>query len=78
MFTTFPGMSYLTMIGWYSHSCLFLYPIDLFSDVYHFSAGISGLTYIGLGVGFLTATYGAARIGNNIYANVRRNSFTID
>ncbi|EIM90581.1 MFS general substrate transporter [Stereum hirsutum FP-91666 SS1] len=43
---------------------------DLFSDVYHFSAGISGLTYIGLGVGFLTATYGAARIGNNIYANL--------
>lgn len=45
--------------------------IALFSDVYHFSIGISGLAYIGLGVGFISATLASAHIGNIIYAKVR-------
>ncbi|KAG2152116.1 major facilitator superfamily domain-containing protein [Suillus cothurnatus] len=40
---------------------------DLFSEVYHFSIGIGGLTYIGIGVGFLTATLFGARVSDKIY-----------
>ncbi|KAG2065935.1 multidrug resistance protein 4, partial [Suillus decipiens] len=40
---------------------------DLFSNVYHFSVGIGGLSYIGLGVGLLSTTIFGARICNKIY-----------
>ncbi|KAG1820299.1 multidrug resistance protein 4 [Suillus subaureus] len=40
---------------------------DLFSEVYHFGTGIGGLTYIGTGVGFLTATLFGARVSDKIY-----------
>ncbi|KAG2042966.1 major facilitator superfamily domain-containing protein [Suillus americanus] len=40
---------------------------DLFSKVYHFSIGIGGLTYLGTGVGFLTATLFGARVSDKIY-----------
>ncbi|KAJ7228182.1 major facilitator superfamily domain-containing protein [Mycena pura] len=39
----------------------------LFSDVYGFDTGISGLTYIGLGVGFFIATFLSARVASEIY-----------
>ncbi|KAH7886796.1 major facilitator superfamily domain-containing protein [Phlebopus sp. FC_14] len=41
---------------------------DLFSGVYHFSVGIGGLAYIGLGLGFVLATLFGARISDQIYA----------
>lgn len=40
---------------------------DLFSEVYHFSTGISGLTYIGLGLGFLSATIFGVKLCGKIY-----------
>ncbi|KAJ7217316.1 major facilitator superfamily domain-containing protein [Mycena pura] len=39
----------------------------LFESVYGFNTGTSGLAYIGLGVGFLTATVFSAKWGNQIY-----------
>lgn len=43
---------------------------DLFSNVYHFSAGISGLCYIGLGLGFLLATIFGASFADKVYHTV--------
>jgi hypothetical protein len=43
---------------------------ELFSNIYHFSTGVGGLAYIGLGVGFLSATVFGANISNQIYTNV--------
>ncbi|KAG2146605.1 major facilitator superfamily domain-containing protein [Suillus bovinus] len=40
---------------------------DLFSEVYHFNTGIGGLTYIGLGVGFIIATIFGAKLSNKMY-----------
>ena len=45
--------------------------LALFAEVYHFSVGISGLAYIGLGLGFIAATVFAARISDQIYHRVR-------
>lgn len=44
---------------------------DLFAGVYHFSVGITGLAYLGLGLGFLAATLFGARISDQIYYQVR-------
>ncbi|KAF5359949.1 hypothetical protein D9757_012234 [Collybiopsis confluens] len=43
---------------------------DLFGEVYGFSIGISGLTYIGIGLGFTAATIVGARGGNWVYQTV--------
>lgn len=43
---------------------------DLFSRVYGFSTGIGGLAYIGLGVGFFSATIFGAKVSNIIYTTV--------
>ncbi|KAG2132085.1 major facilitator superfamily domain-containing protein [Suillus clintonianus] len=40
---------------------------DLFSNVYHFSIGIGGLPYIGIGVGFLSAAVFGAKICDKTY-----------
>ncbi|KAJ3554503.1 hypothetical protein NM688_g3076 [Phlebia brevispora] len=40
---------------------------SLFSDVYGFSPGIAGLCYIGLGLGFLLATFFGASFADKIY-----------
>ncbi|CAK5262918.1 unnamed protein product [Mycena citricolor] len=40
---------------------------NLFTDTYGFNTGTNGLTYIGLGVGFLSATLFSAKYGNEIY-----------
>ncbi|KAG2042964.1 multidrug resistance protein 4 [Suillus americanus] len=40
---------------------------NLFSNVYHFSTGMGGLTYLGIGVGFLTASLFGARVSSKIY-----------
>ncbi|KAN0097326.1 Major facilitator superfamily domain containing protein [Tylopilus felleus] len=39
----------------------------LFASNYHFSVGMSGLAYLGLGLGFLVATVFGARISDQIY-----------
>ncbi|KAL0066036.1 hypothetical protein AAF712_006864 [Marasmius tenuissimus] len=39
----------------------------LFKNTYGFDAGIGGLVYLGLGVGFMVATYFGASISNTIY-----------
>lgn len=70
MFATFPGANYafaLTPSNVYLSS-----PIDLFLNTYHFSTGISGLCYIGLGVGFVTAAIYSAFLSNQIYQKVCR------
>ncbi|KZP03814.1 MFS general substrate transporter [Athelia psychrophila] len=43
---------------------------DLFAETYHFSEGIGGLAYIGLGVGFITATLFGAKVANTIYTTL--------
>lgn len=43
----------------------------LFSGIYGFSAGISGLCYIGLGIGFFAATFFGASYADKIYLYVR-------
>ena len=43
---------------------------DLFSGIYGFSAGISGLCYIGLGIGFFAATFFGASYADKIYLYV--------
>ncbi|KAH7887863.1 multidrug resistance protein 4 [Phlebopus sp. FC_14] len=43
---------------------------DLFTEVYHFSVGVGGLAYIGLGLGFLLATIFGAKISDQIYAHL--------
>jgi len=44
---------------------------NLFTDVYHFNTGISGLAYVGLGFGFVSATLFGANISNKIYLHQR-------
>nr|GAT59330.1 predicted protein [Mycena chlorophos] len=45
---------------------------SLFIDEYGFDTGTSGLTYIGLGVGFLLATVFSAKWGNDIYLKLSK------
>ncbi|KAG2056449.1 multidrug resistance protein 4 [Suillus hirtellus] len=40
---------------------------DLFANVYHFSIEIGGLTYIGVGFGFVVATVFGAKLSDKIY-----------
>ncbi|KAG2146698.1 major facilitator superfamily domain-containing protein [Suillus clintonianus] len=40
---------------------------ELFSKVYHFSIGIGGLAYIGLGLGFVGASVFGARLSDKVY-----------
>jgi len=47
----------------------------LYSTTYGFGPGLSGLAYLGLGVGFILATLFGARIGNGIYHKVWSSSF---
>lgn len=47
------------------------YVSDLFTEVYHFSVGISGLAYLGLGVGFIIASVFSAKMSSQIYRRVR-------
>lgn len=43
---------------------------SLFSEVYHFSVGVGGLAYIGLGVGFIFAAIFGAKMSNKIYLHL--------
>ncbi|KAF8225144.1 MFS general substrate transporter [Tricholoma matsutake] len=40
---------------------------DFFSSTYGFSPGIGGLCYLGLGIGFLLATYTGAKFSDQVY-----------
>lgn len=72
MFATFPGMSGLVpMLN------LRMNPntlSDLFATVYHFGVGVTGLAYLGLGLGFFVATLFGARMSDQIYHRVRTHS----
>jgi predicted MFS family arabinose efflux permease len=43
---------------------------DLFTKSYHFSTGMSGLAYIGLGIGFMSSTMLGGRFVSRIYTTV--------
>jgi predicted MFS family arabinose efflux permease len=43
---------------------------DIFANIYHFRTGVAGLAYIGLGVGFISATIFGAKISDKIYTTV--------
>jgi hypothetical protein len=45
-----------------------------FTQTYGFSTGISGLTYLGLGVGLFGATVFGAKFADQVYHHVRTNS----
>ena len=52
-------------------SCMLTaHPTDLFTDIYGFSIGVSGLCYIGLGLGFLLATIFGASFADRVYLTV--------
>jgi predicted MFS family arabinose efflux permease len=48
---------------------------NLFSNIYHFSTGVGGLAYIGLGIGFISATIFGAKIADKIYTTVSLSFF---
>lgn len=43
---------------------------DIFSNTYGFNPGITGLTYIGLGVGLFAATIFGAKFADQVYHRV--------
>jgi len=47
----------------------------LFSEIYHFNTGIGGLAYIGIGLGFLSATIFGAKLSDKLYLYVCHNCF---
>lgn len=49
---------------------------SFFADTYGFKAGIGGLTYLGLGVGFFLATLFGAKFADQVYQHVRSLSMT--
>lgn len=67
MFATFAGMS---ISFFFSLTIDKLPPQDIFFNTYHFSTGIGGLAYIGLGVGlffaFLFGSHGADKIYKHV------------
>jgi len=68
MFTTFAGMSSFPFL-----LCSGIDPLDppdFFAKTYHFSPGVGGLAYLGLGVGFIMATIFGARFADQIYQYV--------
>ncbi|THH31093.1 hypothetical protein EUX98_g3090 [Antrodiella citrinella] len=46
----------------------------LYSDVYHFGPGASGLTYIGLGLGFVCSTFVGGPVAHRLYAKMSANN----
>ena len=44
--------------------------VEIFTGIYGFSVGIGGLAYIGLGVGFMSATIFGAYFADRVYASV--------
>lgn len=66
MFATFPGsfswikIKFLSLTSW----------VEIFASVYGFGPGISGLAYIGLGVGFFVSTFFGGYFGDRVYQAV--------
>ena len=48
---------------------------DIFPSVYGFSSGITGLMYLGFGIGFLLATIFGATFSNTVYNKVSFSAF---
>ena len=68
MFATFPGRRFVLIIHESNADVRFK---DLFTNTYGFSIGVSGLCYIGLGLGFFLATIFGASFADRVYLNVR-------
>lgn len=51
------------------------FSLALFSTVYGFKAGTGGLVYLGLGIGFFSATIFGAKFADKVYKNVRLQDF---
>jgi hypothetical protein len=66
MFATFPGN---IILQYYETIIDILHPA-LFSEVYHFSTGVGGLAYIGIGIGFFSATIFGVKFSDKIYIYV--------
>ena len=45
---------------------------DIFADTYHFSTGIGGLAYIGMGVGFVFGVVFGSKTADRIYKRVSK------
>lgn len=43
---------------------------QFFAETYGFKAGVGGLAYLGLGIGFILATGVGAKLGGSIYDKV--------
>ncbi|KAJ7462124.1 multidrug resistance protein 4 [Mycena latifolia] len=67
MFTTFSSKHRTSTV--LAHHPILVQPS---SPIYGFDTGIGGLTYIGLGVGFLSATVFSAKYANEVYLHLRK------
>jgi len=47
-----------------------LFIADLFQSTYGFSPGVGGLAYLGLGIGYLLASFSSAKFADGIYKYV--------
>ena len=65
MFATFPGEVFVFQqrlpLTWIS---------GLFTGVYHWSIGVGGLAYLGLGLGFLISALIGAKLSDKVYLHV--------
>ena len=68
MVTTFAGMFSFPSI--FISSINPVHPQEFFSKTYHFSPGVGGLAYLGLGIGFIIAMGFGARFADQIYKDV--------
>jgi hypothetical protein len=51
---------------------VFLTPtLDIFTHTYGFGIGTSGLAYLGLGFGFITASFFGAQFSDKVYAHYK-------
>ena len=69
MFTAFAGMSRSGYLH-FRYAIHIFHHLDIFSKTYHFSPGASGLAYLGLGLGCISAMVFGARFSDQIYKHV--------
>lgn len=68
MFATFAGES--TCLAFCEFDLMASIP-ELFATTYGFKAGVGGLAYLGLGVGFVLSALVGAKFANQVYLKVR-------
>lgn len=67
MFSVFPGKLFGTVMSPFRLTWV----LDVFTGIYGFSVGTGGLAYIGLGVGFVSATLASVYLSDGVYSRVR-------